>query len=131
MRKLILTCAILLLSSPVEAQSFKWYPVERDFPNSKYGKFFKYDKADHFATSALSVMIIPTKKYNLDFWTTIVLGVGYEIYDGYDWRRSGGFSVTDLIFNIAGAITGVWIKDLCHTLGISVLVNRNGISINF
>lgn len=129
MRKLIL---ILFLFSPVEAQTFKLYPVHNDYPDSKYGSFLRYDKADHFAISALLVTIIPTKKYNLDFWLSVSAGFSWEIRDGLNHKRTGGFSWIDFILgDIAGAMAGVWLKDLCHELGVYVLINKNGISIHF
>lgn len=127
MKKLIL---ILFLVSPVEAQTFKWYPIERDYPNSEYG-VLKYDKLDHFAGHVLLTMVIPVKKYNLDFWGSVFAGVIYEINDGFEWRRTNGFSWVDLIFGISGSITGVFLKDLLHEFGIYILINKNGISINF
>ena len=128
MKKLIL---ILFLFSPVEAQTFKVLPWEYDAPTTEHGDFFKYDKADHFTSHALLTMIIPTKKYDLDLWLSVTVGVLWEIRDGLQWKRSGGFSRVDLIADIAGAMFGVWLKDLCHELGFYVLINKNGISINF
>ncbi len=127
MKTLIL---LLFLFSPVEAQTFKWYPIERDYLDSEHGSIFKYDKVDHFTSHALLTLIIPTKKYNLDLWLSVTAGLLYEVRDGYQWKRSGGFSCVDFIADVSGAIAGMWIKDLCHSLGVYVLINRDGISIN-
>lgn len=129
MKRLIL---ILFLFSPVEAQTFKILPLERDAPNSEQGKYVKYDKVEHFVAHAMLTMIVPTKKYDLDLWLSVTAGLLWEIRDGLQWKRSGGFSITDFILgDIAGAIAGVFLKDLCHELGFYILINDNGISIHF
>ena len=129
MKKLIL---ILFLISPVEAQTFKFLPLKYDAPDTEQGDLFKYDKLDHFAAHALLTMMIPTKKYNLDLWGSVAVGFIYEIKDGFEWRRTLGFSVVDFILgDIAGAMAGVFLKDLLHQFGIYILINKNGISIHF
>ena len=130
MKKLIL---ILFLVSPVEAQSFKFLPMKHDAPNTQQGDFFKYDKLDHFTAHALLTMAIPTKKYNLDLWCSIFAGLIYELNDArpVNVDVTMGFSRTDFIFDIAGAIFGVFLKDLFHSIGVYVLIERNRISLNF
>ncbi len=128
MKKLIL---ILFLVSPVEAQTFKVLPMEYDAPDTPHGDFFKYDKLDHFAGHVLLTMAIPIKKYNLDFWGSVFAGLIFEINDGFEWHRTSGFSRTDFIFDVAGSIAGVWLKDILHQFGIYILINNNGISIHF
>ena len=117
MKKIII---ILFLFSPsLEAQSFKVLPLEYDSPTTLQGDFFNYDKLDHFAGSALLTMCIPSKKYR--FWVPALLGLSYEIYDGFDWKRSGGFSVVDMMANIAGIIFGIWLEDLFQQINFRSL----------
>jgi len=128
MKKLIL---ILFLFSPVEAQTFKVLPWEYDSPTTEQGDLFKYDKLDHFVSHMVLTMIIPTKRNNLDLLVSIGAGFLFEVVDGFNNSRTWGFSRTDFIFDIAGSIAGVFLKDLCHELGFYVLINKNGISIHF
>ncbi len=113
MKKLIII-AFLFSISPLEAQTFKVLPLKYDAPSTLQGDFFKYDKLDHFVSHALLTMCIPSKKYRL--LVPFALGLAYEVYDGFTWNRSGGFSVVDMIANIAGIIFGIWLEDLFHQI---------------
>lgn len=128
MKKLIL---ILFLFSPVEAQTFKFLPLKHDAPDTEQGDLFKYDKADHSFGAMVLSLCIPTKKYNLDFWLPVGFGFLFEIKDGFQWKRSYGFSIVDNLAHIVGSGIGILIKDLCHEFGVYVLINKNGISVHF
>ena len=119
MKRFLIIFFLLFSFSPIEAQTFKILPLKYDAPCTMQGDFFKYDKLDHFAGTALLTMCIPYKKYR--FWLPVVLGLTYEIYDGFDWKRSGGFSVVDMIANIAGTIFGIWLQDLFHQINFRIL----------
>lgn len=106
--------------------------MKYDAPDTENGKYIKYDKAEHFIAHAVLAMVIPTKKYNLDFWGSVFVGLIFELNDGItDYERTLGFSRVDFIFDIAGAMAGVFLKDLLHSIGIYILINNNGISIHF
>jgi len=33
------------------------------------------------------------------------IGLGYEIYQGFEWETHGGFSKEDMIYNVVGIVT--------------------------
>lgn len=136
MKRFILIAMILFCANSLKSQEFKFLPMKYDAPNTINGTFanysiFKYDKVKHFSLHAAMVLINPIKKYDLDLWCSVAFGVGYEIYDGFDHKRTLGFSWTDLIFDVSGAITGVWLKDMLHSRGIYVLIDKRGITFNW
>ncbi len=131
MKYIQLTLFIMLFSTITQAQGFKVLPFKYDSPNTPHGDIFKYDKLDHFIGSTVLTMVIPIRKYNLDLFLSIGAGFLFEIKDGYQWKRSWGFSRTDLIADIAGSILGMWLKDLLYSKNIYILINKKGISINF
>jgi hypothetical protein len=131
MKRAILIVIIALWGYSLQAQSFKVLPMKWDAPDTPHGDIFKYDKLDHLVGTALLTMAIPARKHNLDLWLPITANLLFEIKDGFQWRRSWGFSRTDLIAGIAGPIFGMWLKDCLYNRGICVVINKNGISLHF
>lgn len=128
MKRVLIIFSLLLSFSVLEAQTFKFLPLGYDAPDTKNGKYIKYDKIGHFTLHTALVLFNPIKKNNIDLYTSILFGVCYEVYDGFDWKRTCGFSFVDLIFDVSGAILGTFLKDLCHHW-FYVLVDKNGISL--
>ncbi len=130
-KRIILIAIVLLWCDNLMAQGFKFLPLKYDAPDTPHGDIFKYDKLDHFAGTALLTMVIPIRKYNLDLWVPMAANFLFEIKDGFQHKRSWGFSWVDTLAGVAGPILGMWLKDILYNKGIYVLVNRNGISLQF
>lgn len=94
----------LLLAASVQAQDFKFLPWKYDRWNSTDGLIMKSDKAEHAIRDGFIFWALG--KTNLvgqyRFGVTTVLATGWEIRDGFAWRKTDGYSWKDLFAGMAG-----------------------------
>ena len=66
---------------------------------------FDYDKKAHFGVSfgLYYFCFTYTNDIILSLIFSILVGLGFEVYQGYS-KRHNGYSHTDMIYNICGAI---------------------------
>ena len=66
---------------------------------------FDYDKKAHFGVSfgLYYFCFTYTNDIILSLISSILVGLGFEVYQGYS-KRHNGYSHTDMIYNLSGAI---------------------------
>ena len=66
---------------------------------------FDYDKKAHFGVSfgLYYSFFAYTNNIILSLLFSVLVGLGFEVYQGYS-RKHNGYSHTDMIYNISGAI---------------------------
>ena len=66
---------------------------------------FDYDKKAHFGVSfgLYYFCFTYTNDIILSLIFSILIGLGFEVYQGYS-KRHNGYSHTDMIYNLSGAI---------------------------
>ena len=66
---------------------------------------FDYDKKAHFGVSfgLYYSFFTYTNNIILSLLFSVLVGLGFEVYQGYS-RKHNGYSHTDMIYNISGAI---------------------------
>lgn len=103
MKKTII--ALALLFSVARAQDFKFYWHDRW--NSHEPGLFYFDKLDHLVANAAGFWAL--KKVGIEnprdrFLIVTGASIGWEIRDGFRWKKTGGFSFHDLAAGMAGQV---------------------------
>jgi len=95
---------VLLLAASAQAQDFKFLPWKYDRWNSSDGFILRSDKAEHAIRDGFIFWALG--KTNLvgqyRFGVTTLLATGWEIRDGFAWRKTDGYSWKDLFAGMAG-----------------------------
>lgn len=98
------TLFALLLAVSAQAQDFKFYWHDQ-WNSQEPSLIFRYDKLSHGVRDGAIFYCLGktiTKDAKPRFIATTSFAVAYEIWDGFRWRKTGGFSFHDIAAGLAG-----------------------------
>ena len=102
--KTLIFVLTLLFASVVNAQTFKFYWHDR-WDTQEPSLIFRYDKLSHGVRDGAIFYCLGkaiTKDTKPRFIAATSFAVAYEIWDGFRWRKTGGFSFHDVAAGLAG-----------------------------
>lgn len=98
------TLFALLLAVSAQAQDFKFYWHDQ-WDSQEPSLIFRYDKVAHGVRDG-AIFYCLGKAVTKDAKPRLIVTTGfataYEIWDGFRWRKTGGFSFHDVAAGLAG-----------------------------